>query len=167
MSSTTHPTLRHQHNGWTQDRQQRFLEHLALHGNVSAAARAAEMTKQSAYWLRRQPHSADFAAAWDAALADTGRQIEDMALERLMMGEEEVIERDGVAVAVRRRPADARLLLFFLKRQERRATERETRRIPPDSASVAKLRAEIIALTSGEDESADEVLRSRFPPPRT
>ncbi|MFZ4380634.1 MAG: hypothetical protein ACOYO0_01550 [Sandarakinorhabdus sp.] len=148
---TLTPSLRHQHNGWTAARQQRFLEHLALHGNVSAAARAAEMTKQSAYWLRRQPYAGDFAAAWDAALADTGRQIEDMALERLLAGEEEVIERDGVPVAVRRRPADVRLLLFYLKRQDRRAAEREKSRIPPDSASVAKLRAELRALAVSDD----------------
>ena len=145
------PALRHQHNGWTPERQERFLEHLALHGNVSAAARAAGMSKQSAYWLRRQPHSADFAAAWDAALADTGRRIEDMALERLLDGEEEVIERDGETVAVRRRPANVRLLLFFLQRQERREAARDAPRNPPDSAHVAKLRAELRALAEGHD----------------
>jgi hypothetical protein len=167
MSSTTHPTLRYQHNGWTKARQQRFLEHLALHGNVSAAARAAEMTKQSAYWLRRQPHSADFAAAWDAALVDQDQWIEDLALDRLRDGEEEVIERDGVVVAVRRRPADVRLLLFHLKRLEKQKSLKSQRHVPVDSASVAKVRAEIIALTSGYDEAADAVMRSRFPPPQT
>lgn len=166
MSDHT-PTLRYQHNGWTQARQQRFLEHLALHGNVSAAARAAEMTKQSAYWLRRQPHSANFAAAWDAALADTGRQIEDMALERLLAGEEEVIERDGVTVAVRRRPADVRLLLFFLNRQERRAAAQANRPMPVDSAMVAKVRAELRALCDGEDIFDDDETEPQFPPPPT
>ena len=78
--------LRHQHNGWTQERQRRFLEHLALHGSVSAAARWVGMTRQSAYLFRRQPHGSAFAAAWDAALADTGQVFEDMALDRLLEG---------------------------------------------------------------------------------
>jgi hypothetical protein len=146
------PALRYQHNGWTPARQKRFLDHLALHGNVSAAARAAEMTKQSAYWLRRQPYSVDFAAAWDAALADTGRWIEDIAMDRLLDGEEDVIERDGVVVAVRRRPVDVRLLIFQLKRLDRRKTEAVQRRIPPDSESVAKLRAELRALAMPDED---------------
>jgi hypothetical protein len=157
--------LRHQHNGWTPERQQRFLDHLALHGSVSAAARATGMTKQSAYWLRRQPHAADFARAWDAALADSGRWLEDMAMDRLLDGEEEVIERDGVIVEVRRRPGDVRLLLFHLKRLEdgRRARanmmaavtlQRMVRRDGaadagsnwPDAEKVEKLRAELQAM---------------------
>ncbi len=155
---------RPRHNGWTPERQQRFLEHLAMHGSVSAAARHAGISKQSAYWFRRQPYAQDFAAAWDAALADSGRWIEDMAMDRLLDGEEEVIERDGEVVAVRRRPADVRLLLFHLKRlEDRRAAHRRLReaamlqrmqaraqeaRRPPDSASVEKLRAELRALAA-------------------
>jgi hypothetical protein len=163
--SDTPPTLRPQHNGWTPQRQQQFLDHLALHGSVSAAARSAGMTKQSAYWLRRQSHSADFARAWDAALADSGRWLEDMAMDRLIDGEEEVIERDGVVVEVRRRPGDVRLLLFHLKRLEdgRRARanmaaavtlQRLARRDGaadagsnwPDAEKVEKLRAELQAM---------------------
>ena len=144
---TSNPTtLRHQHNGWTQERQQRFLTHLAMHGSVTAAARVVGMSRQSAYWLKRQPHSADFARAWEEALADRGQSIEDLALDRILDGEEEVIERDGVAV--RRRPADVRLLIFHLKRLEREKLKvlENQRRTPPDSSTVAKLRAEIRAL---------------------
>jgi hypothetical protein len=163
MSTHTHiPALRYQHNGWTPERQQRFLEHLAFNGSVSAAARHAGMSKQSAYWFRRQPYAREFAAAWDAALADSGRWVEDMAMDRLLDGEEEVIERDGEVAVVRRRPADVRLLLFQLQRlEDRRAAHRRLReavmlervqrrtqaeRRPPDSASAAKLRAELRAL---------------------
>jgi hypothetical protein len=141
------PALRHHHNGWTPERQQRFLDHLAVHGSVSGAARSAGMTKQSAYWLRRQAHSQDFARAWEAALADRDTWIEDMALDRLLDGEEEVIEREGVIVEVRRRPCNVRLLLFHLKRQG----DRRSARNRPDSASVAKLRAELRALAMPED----------------
>ncbi|MEN9932220.1 MAG: hypothetical protein RIS17_793 [Pseudomonadota bacterium] len=124
MSTNQQPAFRQQHNGWSQDRQQRFLEHLAEVGSVAAAARAVGMTRQSANWLRRQPQGKAFARAWDAALADAGRGIEELALERLVHGEEEVIERDGAVVEVRRRPCDVRLLLFHLKRLEDRRTAR-------------------------------------------
>ncbi len=147
MSTQTHtPALRHHHNGWTPERQQGFLQHLALHGSVAAAAAHVGLSRQSAYWLRRQPVGAAFGAAWDAALADRGRWIDDLAMDRLLDGEEEVIERDGVVVAVRRRPADVRLLLFHLKRLERQKIEASQARIPPDSSSVSKLRAELRAL---------------------
>lgn len=124
MSTNQQPVHRQQRGGWSQDRRQRFLDHLAEVGSVAAAARAVGMTRQSANWLRRQPHGRDFAAAWDAALADAGRRIEELAIERLVLGEEEVIERDGTVVEVRRRPCDVRLLLFHLKRLEDRRTAR-------------------------------------------
>ena len=81
------------------------------------------------------------------------------------MAEEEVIERDGVIVEVRRRPGDVRLLLFHLKRLEdgRRARanmmaavtlQRLARRDGaadagsnwPDAEKVEKLRAELQAM---------------------
>jgi len=164
MSSTTPPTLRAQHNGWTQARQQRFLAHLASHGSVAAAARCAGMTRQSAYWLRRQPHSRDFAAAWDAALADRDHWIEDLAFDRLLDGEEEVIERDGVVVAVRRRPADVRLLLFHLKRLEKQKNLVSQRPTPPDSSSVAKVRAELRALIATHEAEHGDWTQQAGPP---
>lgn len=164
------PALRPQHNGWTPERQQRFLDHLADAGSVAAAARAVGMTRQSAYWLRRQDHAADFRRRWDAAVADSGGFIEALAMDRLVDGEEEVVERDGETVAVRRRPSDIRLLLFYLKRLEDRRSTRAAleravvlRRLdrqaasdlnsynPPDAEKLSKgreaLRKEMIALS--------------------
>lgn len=148
MSSDNSPALRAQHNGWTLERQQRFLDQLALTGSVTAAARAAGMSRQAAYWLRRQRAGRRFAQGWDAAVADAGRQIEDLAMDRLFEGEEEVIERDGVVVAVRRRPCDVRLLLFHLKRMERRQAEAAATRIPPESSHVSKVREELRQLAA-------------------
>lgn len=71
--------------------------------------------RQSAYWLRRQDHAADFRRRWDAALADAGEFIEALAMDRMVDGEEDVIERIGETVAVHQRPCDARPLLFYLK----------------------------------------------------
>ncbi|WP_310474950.1 hypothetical protein [Sandarakinorhabdus sp.] len=120
----TPPAVQPNHNSWTPERQQRFLEYLADTGSVAAAARAVGMARQSAYRWRRHPDAGAFASAWDAALADAGGRIESLALERLVDGEEEVIERDGVVIAVRRKPCDVRLLLFHLNRLEDRRTAR-------------------------------------------
>jgi hypothetical protein len=150
MRKTQPPALRPQHNGWTQTRQTRFLDHLAANGSVTAAAKAAGMTRQSAYWLRRQLHSDAFAQAWDNALADRDRWIEDMALDRVLEGEEEVIERDGQTVAVRRRPCDVRLLLFHLKRLERRVAQTNSP-VRYESSKAAELRAELRALAGLPD----------------
>lgn len=51
-----------------------FLDHLAMTSNVAASARAAGVAAQTAYRLRRrQP---DFAALWQAALAEGFARLE-------------------------------------------------------------------------------------------
>ncbi|WP_156254510.1 hypothetical protein [Sandarakinorhabdus oryzae] len=112
--------LRPRHDGWTPARQQLFLQALADTGSVSVAARRAGLNRASAYRLRRHPDAVDFRALWDLALADAFAQVPQVALERVLHGEEEVLEREGLIVAVRRRPAHVRLLLHMLKRAEDR-----------------------------------------------
>ena len=62
------PIAKPRHDGWTRDRQVAFI--IALHRtrNVSRAAAAAEMSRESAYRFRARPSGAEFAAAWDRAL---------------------------------------------------------------------------------------------------
>jgi hypothetical protein len=55
-------------DGWTPERQLRFLDTLARTRSVTRAARAAGMSRESAYRLRRRKDGALFAAAWDRAL---------------------------------------------------------------------------------------------------
>ena len=58
-------------DGWTPDRQLLFLDALARTRSVTSAARAAGMSRESAYRLRnREPHGL-FAATWDQALGTT------------------------------------------------------------------------------------------------
>jgi hypothetical protein len=57
-------------DGWTAERQLRFLDTLARTRSVTAAARAAGMSRESAYRLRKRKDGALFAAAWDRALED-------------------------------------------------------------------------------------------------
>ena len=55
-------------DGWTPERQLRFLGALAATRSVTRAARAAGMSRESAYRLRARKDGALFAAAWDQAL---------------------------------------------------------------------------------------------------
>src|SRR3954462_8865347 len=56
-------------DGWTPERQLRFLDALARTRSISKAAAAAGMSRESAYRLRERREGALFAALWDEALA--------------------------------------------------------------------------------------------------
>jgi hypothetical protein len=58
------------YDGWTEEKQRRFIEVLADTGIVTAAAKAVGMSSQSAQRLRRSPDGAAFSRAWDAARHD-------------------------------------------------------------------------------------------------
>ena len=55
-------------DGWTAERQLRFLDALVQTNNVRGAAAAAGLTRESAYRLRERREGALFAALWDRAL---------------------------------------------------------------------------------------------------
>ena len=61
--------LRTRTDGWTPERQARFIGLLAQTGSVAEAARAAGMSRESAWRLRRWSGAASFAHAWDAVIA--------------------------------------------------------------------------------------------------
>lgn len=102
------------HDGWTPDRQRRFIEALADTGSVEAAARAVDMAERGAYELRRQPGAEGFRAAWEAALAIGVQRIEDVAMNRALNGVEEPVYSYGKLVGTRQRYND-RLLMFILR----------------------------------------------------
>ena len=56
-------------DGWTTARQLAFLDALARTRSVTAAARSAGMSRESAYRLRGRDSAGAFAAAWDRVLA--------------------------------------------------------------------------------------------------
>jgi hypothetical protein len=69
MSAADSPKLpKIRRDGWTPERQLRFLDTLARTRSVTRAARAAGMSRESAYRLRGRKDGALFAAAWDRAL---------------------------------------------------------------------------------------------------
>lgn len=61
--------LRRRRDGWTPERQGRFIGYLAETGSVSQAAARVGCSRETLYRLRRRPGAESFAAAWDAALA--------------------------------------------------------------------------------------------------
>jgi len=62
------PITRPRHDGSTRDKQVTFIIALNRTRNVTHAATAAGMSRESAYRLRARPSGAEFAAAWDQSL---------------------------------------------------------------------------------------------------
>ena len=102
-------------DGWTAQRQQEFIAALADSGCVALAAREVGMAESGAYRLRRAPGSENFAAAWDAAIANASARLVDVAFQRAIRGTDEAVyNRDGDIVG-RRHIHHDRLLIFLLK----------------------------------------------------
>ncbi len=66
--------LRHRRDGWTPERQRRYVIVLFETGHMGKAARAVGMTEQSASKLRRRPDAASFARACEIAYAAARRR---------------------------------------------------------------------------------------------
>jgi len=139
--------LQPRHDGWTPQRQWRFIEVLAMSGSVTEAARAVTMAPRSAHRLRQHPDAAAFRAAWDAALDQAWGQLEQVALDRAINGEREVIERDGLVYAERTKPCSDRLLIHLLTTRERHRTAARAERMAEHKRATAE--AKFAALTAG------------------
>jgi hypothetical protein len=102
-------------DGWTEEKQRRFIEVLADTGRVSLAAKAVGMSRQAAYELKRSAEGAAFSRAWDAARLHAGAFLEDIAFDRAIEGREEnVFNEYGEVIATKHVP-DNRMLTFLLK----------------------------------------------------
>jgi hypothetical protein len=66
--STTPKPRKPRSDGWTAERQLRFLDALASSRNVRSAAAFAGMSRESAYHLRNRTDGTLFALLWDRAL---------------------------------------------------------------------------------------------------
>lgn len=95
------PRRRTRHDGWTPERQRRFVDALADLGTVSAAAHAVGMTPESAYLLRRHPEAEEFRQAWQAALALGVQRLEDIAMERALNGVQVPVYAYGNVIGTR------------------------------------------------------------------
>ncbi len=135
-------------DGWTEEKQRRFIEALADTGLVSQAAKEVGMTRESANRLRRSPHGAAFSRAWDAARHHAGAALEDIAFERAIEGVEQNVFNEYGEVICTKRVYNDRLLTFLLRhlkpeRYARDALSLSNLDAPPPPAELldASLRA--------------------------
>lgn len=102
-------------DGWTPEVQCAFIQALADGGLVEHAARAVDMSVQSAYRLRRAPGGESFARAWTVALSDAAQRVLDIAFARAIEGDDTpVFDRDGCRIGARRKISD-RMTMFLLR----------------------------------------------------
>jgi hypothetical protein len=108
------------HDGWTPERITLFLTRLADCGVVSDAARAAGMSKRSAYAFRRRPEGRGFDMAWDAALQLGRKRLSDELMSRALNGCVEIIVRDGEVWGERHRFDNRHAMAMLTKLEEKR-----------------------------------------------
>lgn len=112
--------VRARRDGWTPERQRRFIAALAQTRSATRAARAVGMTREGAYQLRGRAGAASFAAAWDAALVTpppTGPSL----YERAVTGVAEPYFYGGLQRGERRRYDDAALIRLLRNLYRQRA----------------------------------------------
>jgi hypothetical protein len=134
---------RPRYDGWTEEKQRRFIEVLADTGLVGAAAKAVGMSREGANRLRRSPHGAAFARAWDAARHHAGGVVEDVAFERALEGVEHNVYDEWGEVVCTKRVYNDRLLMFLLRhlKPERYGAGAPAEPAPPALTVEAGLKA--------------------------
>lgn len=142
-------------DGWTPDRIRIFLDTLAACGVVNDAARAAGMSRQSAYVLRNSACGRSFDVAWRAALLLARRCMADEVMSRALNGCVEVIIRDGKVWGERHR-FDNRLTMAVLARLDQQAAS--THQLDDAPRRVAhEFEAFVDAVCQGDAAAADFV----------
>jgi hypothetical protein len=132
-------------DGLSPQKQRDFISALADTGSVTDAARAVGMSRKACYELRRSPGAEQFDAAWQAARAESSKQLIDIAFDRAINGvEEPVFDKNGQRIACRYRYND-RLLMFLIRAnapEQYRLAHRDMRGtdepLPPPAPPVAE-----------------------------
>ena len=111
--------VRPRRDGWTPDRQHAFLSALASTLCVDRAAKAAGLSRESAYRLRRHPQAESFVTAWDEILTRRCRGVTAPSLlwHRALYGTTKPIVRGGQVVATLHEP-DNKALMSLLHRAD-------------------------------------------------
>ena len=89
------------HDGWSPDRQRRFIAALALLGSVAAACRAVGISSAAAYKLRGRADAAGFGEAWNIALAMGRDRVWERAVDRAVNGYTRPMHARGKVVGYR------------------------------------------------------------------
>lgn len=101
-------------NSITPELQRRFVATLAATGVVMVAARKIGRSTEALYKLRHRPGAEGFAAAWDAAIERGTARLEEIALERALVGTRTPIVSRGEILGHWDKP-DNTLLRFLLR----------------------------------------------------
>jgi hypothetical protein len=105
--------LRARVDGWTAERQARFIGLLAETGSVAEAARRAGMSREAAWRLRRRPRAESFAHAWDTVIAlhrGAARDSDALPQRKITLGEIRGMAFDGAFHVTMRRSKFVRAL---------------------------------------------------------
>ncbi len=155
-------TVHHRHDGWTPDKQWSFVEALARTASVVQAVKAVGMSTRSAYRLRNHPEATEFRAAWDAALQQAWGLIDATALDRVINGERETIERNGYLVAERHKPCSDRVLIHMMGVRERAQVAARAERLAAHKLALAE--AKLAALLAGGGRRRGKAVPPEAPP---
>lgn len=117
-----------------------FLATLAETGNATAAARAAGISRSTAYTWRQL--DGDFAASWDHAIAEAVDRLAMEAWHRALNGVEHVRYFKGEPVGTFRQYSD-HLLMFLLRAHRPDLYRNLLKTNKTDTASVQKAREDI------------------------
>lgn len=110
---------------WSPANQRAFLEHLAIVGSVTQAARHVGMSGRAAYDLKLRREGAAFKLGWAAAVLIARGRLGDDLLERAIHGYDEEYVRtppdENGEVRILRHRTDSKLGMEYLKRLDRMA----------------------------------------------
>ncbi|HEV2746166.1 MAG TPA: hypothetical protein VGW34_02580, partial [Allosphingosinicella sp.] len=108
------PPRRHRRDGFSPERQQRFVEAYRDTGSLTDAARLTGISRSTAYNLINSADGGAFRAALAEAAKGTDLLLEATAIERAVKGQEEIVYHKGQRVGVRWK-YDNRLLMSLLR----------------------------------------------------
>ncbi|HEY0623649.1 hypothetical protein [Sphingomonas sp.] len=108
------------YDGWTAEKQKRFLTALSLGHPITRACAIVDMSRQSAYALRNAARGAAFRLAWDAALLRSRDALADELMERAFNGVRDTVTDDDGRTVTRHRH-DNTLAFRMLARLDKRA----------------------------------------------
>ena len=131
--------------GWTDEKRERFLEHLAATCNVVASCREVGMSEPGLYKLKMR--DAEFRAAFEAAVAEGYSRLELMMLERAMHGTRKPVLHGGKVVAEITEYSDRVALALLAAHRETALRGRAVQR-QPEAEDPEAIRARLSALFS-------------------
>ncbi len=108
------------YDGWTPEKQKRFLTALARGHNVTKACAIVGMSRQTAYALRDSARGAAFALGWKAAQLRSRDCLADELMDRAFNGVRESVTGDDGRITTRHRH-DNQLAWKMLNRLDKRA----------------------------------------------